>query len=198
MLDAATAVIAVLDAATAVIAVLDAMTAAIAVLDAATAVMAVLDATTAVIAVLDAITAAIAVLDAATAVIAVLEAATAAIAVLEAATAAIAVLEAATAVIAVLEAATRRACPRMPSNTFNSASLPGSAVNRVCSCAPVSVPASTALSIRIALTIGMMCPYDLITVMGHAVRMAGLVVASAPLALVSMTVTVLAALTKAW
>ena len=179
---------------TAVIAVLDAITAVIAVLDAATAVIAVLDAITAVIAVLDAITAVIAVLDAATAVIAVLDAATAVIAVLDAATAVIAVLDATTAVIAVLDAAMRRACPRMPIKTFHSPSLPGSA-SRVCSWAPLVVPISTAFSMRIARIIGIGCPYDLMTVMGHAVRMAVLVAALAALALVSMMVTVLAALT---
>jgi hypothetical protein len=91
-------------------------------------------------------------------------------AVLLAATAVMAVLLAATAVMAVLLADMRRACPRIPSSTLSSASRPGSAVNSVSSCAPVVVPASIALSIRIALTIGMMCVlYDLITVMGHAV-----------------------------
>jgi hypothetical protein len=95
---------------------------------------------------------------------------TAVIAVLDAATAVIAVLDAITAVIAVLDAAMRRACPRIPSNTFNSASRPGSSVSRVCSCAPVVVPASIALSIRIARTIGMMFSfYDLMTVTGQLV-----------------------------
>ena len=37
----------------------------------------------------------------------------------------------------------------------------------------------------------MVCPYDLMTVMGHAVSMAGLVSAATALALVSMMVTVL-------
>ena len=171
-------------------------TAILAVLDAATAVMAVLDAATAVIAVLDAITAVMAVLEAATAAIAVLDAITAAIAVLDAITAAIAVLDAATAVMAVLDAAMRRVCPRIPRSTLNSASLPGSAVSRVCSWAPVVVPASTAFKRRIARTIGMIFPfYDLMTVTGHAVRIAGFVLAADALALVSITVTVLAALT---
>ena len=166
-------------------------------LDAATAAIAVLDAATAAIAVLDAITAAIAVLDAATAAIAVLDAATAAIAVLDAATAAIAVLDAATAAIAVLDAAMRRVCPRIPNRTLNSASRPGSACNSVCSCAPLVVPASTALSKRIARIIGIVCPYGLITEMGHAARIAALVLAVDALAFVSVTVTVLAALTRA-
>lgn len=69
-------------------------------------------------------------------------------------TAVIAVLLAATAVIAVLLAAMRLACPRMPSRAFNSASRPESAVSSTSSCAPVVVPASIALSMRIALTIG--------------------------------------------
>ena len=197
MLDAATAVMAVLDAATAVMAVLDAATAVMAVLDAATAVMAVLDAMTAVMAVLDAATAVMAVLDAATAVMAVLDAATAVMAVLDAATAVMAVLDAMTAVMAVLDAAMRRVWPRIPSSTFSSASLPGSAISRDSSWAPDNVPASTALSIRIARIMGIVFPYDLTTVMGHAVRMAGLMVASDPLTLISMTVTVFAALTKA-
>jgi hypothetical protein len=154
VLDAATAVIAVLDAATAVIAVLDAATAVMAVLDAVTAAKAVLDAMTAVIAVLDAATAVMAVLDAVTAAKAVLDAMTAVIAVLDAATAVIAVLDAATAVIVVCAAASRLDCPRSPSKTFNSANLPGSLVSSVSSCAPEVVPASIALSIRSALTIG--------------------------------------------
>ena len=218
VLDAATAAIAVLLAITAAMAVLDAATAAIAVLDAATAAIAVLDAATAAIAVLLAITAAIVCRPASVALVepvsvsrplptlypppkkasrAVYDAATAAMAVLDAATAAIAVLDAATAAIAVLLAAMRRACPRIPSSTLNSASLPGSAFSSVCSCAPVVVPASTAFKRRIARIMGIVCPYDLITVMGHAKRMAELVFAAAALAFVSMTVTVLAALTQA-
>ena len=137
----------------------------------------------------------IAVVEALTALIAVLLAATALMAVLDAATAFIAVLDAITAFIAVLLAAMRRVCPRIPSSTFHSASLPGSAASSVCSCAPVVVPASTALRRRIARIIGMVCPYDLITVTGHAVRTAALVVAVAALALHSTTVTVFGALT---
>ena len=116
---------------------------------------------------------------------------------LDAATAAIAVLDAATAAIAVLDAAMRRVCPRIPNRTLNSASRPGSACNSVCSCAPLVVPASTALSKRIARIIGIVCPYGLITEMGHAARIAALVLALDALAFVSVTVTVLAALTRA-
>jgi hypothetical protein len=99
----------------------------------------------------------IAIFDAAMVLYAVPVVPIAVLAVLDAATAFIAVLDAATAAIAVLEAAMRRACPRIPSSTFNSASLPGSSAIRVCSCAPEVVPASIAFKRRIARIIGMVC-----------------------------------------
>ena len=97
-------------------------------------------------------------LDAITAFIAVLDEATAFIAVLDAITAAIAVLDAITAAIVTLLAAIRRACPDILSSTFHSLSRPVSS-SRVWSCAPVVIPASMELSIRIARIIGIVVSF---------------------------------------
>lgn len=173
-----------------------------------TVVVATLDATTAVMAVLDATTTDIAVLDAAVAVMSATRAAsfifdsgsaTKAADFGFVSTAVMADGDSHAALIAVTLVVMRLVCPRSPRSPFSSVSRPGSVVSKDSSCAPDVVPAVIALSILIALIVGMVrVLYDLMTVMGHAVRTAVFVVADVAVELVSITVTVFAALTQAW